>query len=166
MSKRIQKTQYIFYACFIGMYLFQQIERREDWPFTFFGMYRGGRAHTTPFYRFITSYREDDSAELVNPYSYKVDFFFLDEKIRSILLGSREGFNNDLLQGSSDIDMNKLEEVKGFLHRNVAPLLKEQCDSCSKGVLSLRVQFWKSMDFSNFLKPDQEYTYVQVGFNK
>jgi hypothetical protein len=165
MNRR-RLLQYLFFTLFILTYLFQQVGRREDWPFTFFGMYRGARPDTSPYFRFEPKYTDDLTGETINPYGLKVDMFFLDEKIRSILLGTFEGVNNDMLKASSGFNGNAKLEVQNFLKTNVIPLLKEQCHQCKLGVLSLQVFFWEDLKYSNFLRPDKSYSYTQVRFER
>ncbi|MCF8059302.1 MAG: hypothetical protein K9K67_08400 [Bacteriovoracaceae bacterium] len=153
------------FLIFLLIYLFQQFGRREDWPFTFFGMYKGGRFDTKPFYHFKVLYKDDSQFEL-NAYSFKVDFFFLDEKIRSILLGFKEDFNNDVIAVNERISEDKENEVKEFLLKNVKPLLDQQCENCKKGEISLHISYWDEMVFENYLKPDRSWVYTSVPYGK
>jgi len=155
----------VFFIFFLIAYLFQQFGRREDWPFSFFGMYKGGRFDTKPFYRFKVIYTDDSDFKL-NAYSFKVDFFFLDERIRVILLGFKENFNNDTLEVNEELSKGKEEEVKKFLFKNVKPLLDQQCEDCKKGRLSLHISYWDEMSYRNYLTPDRSWVYVSVPYEK
>lgn len=128
-------------------------------------MYKGGRFDTKPFYRFKVIYKDDSQFEL-NAYSFKVDFFFLDEKLRGILLDYKEDFNNDTLTVSEELNMAKKDEVKSFLLKNVRPLLDEQCEKCKKGELYVHISYWDEMSYDNYLTPDRSWIYASVPYGK
>ena len=155
----------LFFVCaFFIAYFLQQPDRREDWPFSYFGMYKGGRYLTKPLFKFKLSYQ--DINQKFSPYIYPIDYYFIDEKLREVLLGTKEDFNNDLLVLGKRIKEGKEEEVKTFLKVNISPVIRKHCRSCHRGEILLEVNYWDHMTYENFHSPDQSYTYTRVNFER
>lgn|GEM_PF-2721263 len=158
------KRSLLFVCFFFFSFFLQQPERREDWPFSYFGMYKGGRYLTKPLFKFEVIYK--DTEREFSPYDFPVDYYFVDERFREILLGTKEDINNDLLTLGKKILKGKEAEADEFLRKNIIPLIRQYCKACKKGKVLLKIYYWDYMTYENFGSPDDFYTYTQVDFER
>jgi hypothetical protein len=162
MKRFPNKLSILFIVGFFGIYLAQQPQKREDWPFSYFGMYKGGRYLTKPLFKFRLVYR--DSQHVFSPYDFPVDYYFVDERLRELILGTKEDINNDLLSLGTEVIAGSKESVDLFLRENILSVIKEYCKECRKGELSLEVQYWDNMTYDNFHSPDKVYIYTRLSY--
>lgn len=157
------KASLFFCVIVFLAYFLQQPTRREDWPLTYFGMYKGGRINTRPFFQFQVNFESKEKK--ISLYDFPVDYYFVDEKLREILLGTKEDFNNDQLNEGHILFENKREEIESFLRKNFLGILERNCPDCGPGKIQLRVRYWEFMEHSNYSKPERDFIYASIEKN-
>lgn len=149
---------------FLAVNLFQQVGRREDFPFTYFGMHKGGRKKTSNYYQFYIIYSNGKKEFNINESIH--DIFLTKKKLKSILLDTKYKPNNDTTHHSMQIIMNRENELNHLFKSFIIPHLKKINIYDQSGVLKLYIKYWKKLTIENRKKADREFIYHSISINK
>jgi hypothetical protein len=145
------KKAAFFIVLFFAFNLLQQCGRREDYPFTYFGMYKEGRMNTKDFYRFKVHYIKGERK--VDIASFKLNQYRLKRKVDTLLLKQTYSLDNHPLEPSSLIMEGRKEKIEKIFVTEVIPQLKKRNLSLKGAELSLSYEYWDELSPSNIYKP-------------
>lgn len=150
----------VFVLLFFTFNLFQQWGRREDYPFTYFGMYKEGRLETKSFYQFKIYYlRAGTKLDIA---SLEMDHYYLKKKLDALLLDQTYLPNNDTLTPSQGIQEGRQPLINKLFIKDVIPQLKKRKLPLENSTLLLRLNYWNDLSPKNAHKPDQSRIYHSI----
>lgn len=128
-------------VAFFSFCLFQQHGRREDWPFSFFGMYSGQTSGD-----FISRFDLDwipDEGPPVNLYHRENGYYMIDH-FKAIATGQRLDYNNVVLVPEGDLrtDPETIRQLQKSLVQDALPILARRGLDEKKGKIRLRYRRW------------------------
>ena len=154
----------VFVLLFFAFNLFQQWGRREDYPFTYFGMYKEGRLETKSFSQFkIYFVKEEIKLDIA---SLEMDHYYLKKKLDALLLDQTYLPNNDTLNPSQGIQEGRQALINKLFIKDIIPQLKKREYALEKSILELRLNYWHDLSPKNAYKPDQSRIYHQIEVNQ
>jgi hypothetical protein len=158
------KKSIVFLTLFFAFNLFQQHGRREDYPFTYFGMYKEGRLETKSFYQFKIFYQGNSNAkELIDIASFEMDHYYLKKKLDALLLNQTYLPNNDTLTPSENMSEDQKEEKQALLDKlfikDIIPQLRKKNLALEKAYLQLQIKYWDDLSPDNSKQPTKVSLY-------
>jgi hypothetical protein len=147
-----EKALSLFFILFFGFCLFQQMGAREDWPFSFFGMYEGLNSN----YR-IMRYDLDYIAPGKDPVSLyrRANGYYFMDKFMEIGNGRRLDFNNMVLEEGGDLTLNDdvVRKMRQVLVDDALPIADHEGFVDPTGRIRLRYRMWKDFQPEDISQP-------------
>lgn len=126
---------------------------REDWPFSYFGMYKG-RLSPKDVYRIDIDVTLP-TGQVVSAYELGVNTYYVRDEISKILTGYQHAHNNDVLTPASDLRMSDeaLQKVREMLRSDLLPKLRRLRISETARV-SVTYRKWNQFTYERRHQPD------------
>lgn len=139
---------------FFGLCLAQQWGDREDWPFSFFGMYRGTVGNS--FERFDLEYIPP-GGEAFNLYRYENGYYLMD-RFNAVLRGERLAHNNEVLVPAGELrtDTAVPADVHRLFLEDVVPILTRRGFDDPNASVRLRFRRWVEFSVERRTPPVQD----------
>jgi hypothetical protein len=160
----LTKPCYFFITIFFLINILQQVGRREDFPFTYFGMYKKGRQNTSHYYSYIINYYVEDKKIILN--SINIDTFFIKKKLQSIIQATEYKPNNDKVLSNIQILNDKHNEINQFFNNYIVEHLNKKNIYDESGSLELQIKYWVYLKKDNRNYPDKDYIYHKITLKK
>ncbi len=155
----------IFVFLFFAMCIFQAYGEQENWPFSYFGMYKRNVSRYNVPRADVEVVISDGT--VINVYNLGVNAYYLEENFRKILSSQTDAKNNPIDLESSEGAATLVErsptvidQLTTALRQDIVPVLeKNQIDPAGK--VRVRFRLWKQFDISRRFQPDIDQVFIE-----
>lgn len=155
-----EKALSLFFVLLFSFALFQQKGRREDWPFSFFGMYQD----TAPDFRIIR-YDLDYIAPGKPPLSlyHKANGYYFYDKFMEIGHGRHVSNRNEVLNDGGDLELTPsvLDKMRVVLAKDALPIALKEGYNDPEARIRLRYRIWKEFRPEHLHHPLQDIVILE-----
>lgn len=137
--------------------------KREDWPWSYFGMYKK-RISPTNIYSFKL-YGETPSGESVDMYLLApFNYYSFTDEIEEIVRDRTVTNVNDELAASNEllVDDERLEKLEALFRKDLEPHLKKYKLDQKVKSFALNVRYWRDFHWDNRKTPDVHKTVLRA----
>jgi hypothetical protein len=156
-----EKALSLVFVLFFSFAIFQQTGGgREDWPFSFFGMYEG----LAPNHR-ITRYDLDYIAPGREPISLyrRANGYYFNDKFRHIGNGRVEEYNHIVVNDGGDLVLNEevVAKMRRVLVEDALPIVDKYGYSDPGARIRLRYLMWKDFQPQDVNRPTEDVVILE-----
>lgn len=146
-SQKRKITTTIFVVLFFAFCIFQAYGEQENWPFSYFGMYKRNVSRygvTRADVEVTTS-----TGQIINVYNLGVNGYYLEENFRLLIESKKEGRANDITP-----------QLLKALRTDIVPILeKNKIDP--EGTVRVRFRYWNKFELSRRFSPDIDEVHIE-----